>query len=356
MRVRFLRFVGAASTTAFVIAAAIPAGGQAPASSTAKPAGSQSAPAPPPPSAAKPAAKPTPSTWKAPRTPWGHPDLQGIYSNSTIVPLERPANMKDKAELSDEEVKKRFDEHRGRLFNPKTGGTGFYNEFWWEWGKDANRTSMVIDPPDGKIPWSPQAQERMKSSMKRFGGLPGTWVDLNILDRCITRSMPGTMMPGFYNHYYHILQTPTHVAIKMELLNDTRIIPIDNMPHVGQNIRQWLGDARGHWEGDTLVVETTNMTDKLDTQTSATYFSVASDMKMTERFRRVDPDTIDYTFTIESPSSFSRPWTAAIPLWKTTDQMFEYACHEGNYAMPNSLSGARYEEAERAKKAAEGKK
>jgi hypothetical protein len=298
--------------------------------------------------------KPVPKDWKAPRTKWGHPDLQGIYSNSTIVPLERPAEMAGKSELTDAEVKKRFEEHRGRLFTGDVGGTGFYNEFWWEWGRDGNRTSLVVDPPDGKLPWAPDAEARMKKNMARFYGLPGSWVDLNILDRCITRSMPGTMMPGFYGHYYQILQTPTHVAIRMELLHDVRIIPLDNRPHVGKDIRQWLGDSRGRWEGETLVIETTNMTDKLDAMNLATLLSVGADGKVTERFTRVDPDTIDYRVTVESPSAFTRPWTLAIPLWTTKEVIFEYACHEGNYAMPNSLSGARAEEAAGA--AAGGKK
>ncbi len=332
MNDRFLRSAGRAAAVALVLTATVPITGQAPTAGQ--------APVPAPRKTA-----PVPKDWKAPRTPWGHPDLQGVYSNSTIVPLERPANMAGKAELTDAEVKARFEEHRGRLFAPRKGDTGFYNEFWWEWGRDINRTSLIVDPPDGKLPWTPAAQAAMKAGLQTFYGPPSSWVDLNILDRCITRSLPGTMMPGFYGHYYQILQTPHHVVIQMELLHDTRIIPLDTQPHIGQNIRQWLGDSRGHWEGDTLVVETTNMTDKLITMSSATFFSVGADLKLTERFRRVDPDTIDYRFTVESPSSFTRPWTAAIPLWTTDEKMFEYACHEGNYAMPNSLSGARAEEA-----------
>ncbi len=329
---RFLRSAGRAAALALVLTASVHIAGQAPA------AGQEPVPAP--------RKTQVPKDWKAPRTSWGHPDLQGIYSNSTIVPLERPANMAGKTELTEAEVKARFEQYRGFLFAPRTGGTGFYNEFWWEWGRDNNRTSLIVDPPDGKLPWSPAGRAGRKTGMQF--GLPGSWMDLNILDRCITRSLPGTMMPGFYGHYYQILQTPHYVVIQIELLHDTRIIPLDGKPHVGQNIRQWLGDSRGHWEGDTLVVETTNMTDKPGVINFVTFFSVGSDLKLTERFTRVNPDTIDYRFTVEAPSSFTTPWTAAIPMWKADEKMFEYACHEGNYAMFNTLSGARAEEAAKA--------
>ena len=342
MSERFLHSAGTAAAVALILVAAVPTAGQSPTTPVQKTTQAPTAK----PSSAPPSKTAAAKNWTAPRTPWGHPDLQGLYSNSTIVPLERPANMVGKAELTEAEVKERFELHRKTMFAPRKGDTGFYNEFWWEWGKDGNRTSLIIDPPDGKIPWAPAVQAQMKA--RGTPGLPGSWVDMNILDRCITRSMPGTMMPGFYGHYYRILQTSSYVAIQMELLHDVRIIPLDNRPHVGQNLRQWLGDSRGHWEGDTLVVETTNMTDKLGAATSATFFSVGADLKLTERFRRVDGDTIDYRFTVEAPSSFTKPWTAAIPLWKTDEQIFEYACHEGNRAMPNSLSGARAEEAAQA--------
>jgi hypothetical protein len=331
MSARFFRSTGTAAAIAFLLAA-VPLAGQAP------PAGQ----AVPPPDARVPGAKkPVPKNWTAPKTPWGHPDLQGLYSNSTIVPLERPANQ-TKAELTDEEVKARFDQHRGQLFGRRQGDTGFYNEYWWEWGRDANRTSLVIDPPDGKLPTKPEVQPRLRRVYS--SALPGTYTDLNILDRCISRSMPGTMMPGFYGHYYQILQTKDYVAIRMELLHDFRIIPLDSRPHIGQGIRQYLGDSRGHWEGNTLVVETTNMNDKVNTW-GATFMGIGTDLKLTERFTRIDPDTIEYKFTVEAPSAFTRPWTASIPLWSTDEKIFEYACHEGNYAMTNSLSGARAEEA-----------
>jgi hypothetical protein len=220
-----------------------------------------------------------------PRTPWGHPDISGTYSNSTVVPLERPANMAGKAELTDAGVAERAKTYRGTLF-------------------------------------AKRARAR------------------HVFDRCITRSLPGLMMPGFYNHYYEIFQTPDYVAVRMEMIHDVRIIPLDNRPHVGPGLKQWLEDSRGHWDGNTLVVETTNFNDKV-TDRGPTFFGVGSEMKLIERFTRTDADSIDYRFTVEAPGTFTRPWTAAIPLWRTDLQVFEYACHEGNDAMPHSLSGAR---------------
>jgi hypothetical protein len=299
---------------------------------------------------ASPAAGPAPTAktpvaaaknWTPPRTPWGHPDLQGTYSNSTIVPLERPAELAGKAELTDAEVAARFKQHRDRLFANRAGDTGFYNDFWWEWGRDGNRTSLIVDPPDGKLPLTPQAKDRAAAAMR---GRPVSAEDFNVFDRCITRGLPGVMMPGFYNHYYQIFQTPEYVVLMIEMIHDVRIIPLTDRPHLSRNIPQWLGDSRGHWEGNTLVVETTNLTDKVTTQ-GATFFGVGGDLRLVERFTRVDVDTIDYRFTVHAPSTFTKPWTAAIPMWKAKDKIYEYACHEGNYAMPHSLSGARAEEA-----------
>jgi len=277
--------------------------------------------------------------WTPPRTPWGHPDISGTYSNSTVVPLERPANMAGKAELTDAEVAERAKTYRDTLFAKRAGDTGFYNDFWWEWGKDVKRTSLIVDPPDGKLPMTEKAVEQGKTAMRR-ASLQASPEDFNAFDRCITRSLPGAMMPGFYNHYYEIFQTPDYVVLRIELIHDVRIIPLDNRPHLGPAIRQWLGDSRGHWEGNTLVVETTNLNDKV-TDRGPTFFGVGSEMKLIERFTRTDADSIDYRFTVEAPGTFTRPWTAAIPMWKSDLQVFEYACHEGNYAMPHSLSGAR---------------
>ena len=165
------------------------------------------------------------------------------------------------------------------------------------------------------------------------------------MERCITRGLPGTMLPGNYNHNYNILQTPEYVAIYTEMIHDTRIIPVDGRPHIGSSVQQWLGDSRGHWEGDTLVVETTNFTDKVYEQRfSLMVWGTGKHMRLIERFTRVDADTIDYQFTLTDPTTFARPWTAAIPMTRLEGQMFEYACHEGNYAMGNMLRGARAED------------
>jgi hypothetical protein len=288
------------------------------------------------------------------RTPWGHPDLQGTWSNSTIVPLQRPDELKGKELLTDAEVKERFDKHRQLLWGKREGDTGFYNDFWWEWGKDTNRTALIVDPADGKLPaFTPQALEKAKQ--RRLASMsegtegdpvppPASWMDLNSFDRCITRSLPGAMMPGFYGHYYQILQTPNYVVILIELIHDVRVIPLDGRPHVVDGIRQWLGDSRGRWEGDTLVVETTNFNDKVNDR-AATVFGAGGDLRLVERFRRVNAEAIDYQVTVTAPATFTRPWTAAIPYFRVQEKVMEYACHEGNHAMGNILRGARAEDA-----------
>jgi hypothetical protein len=290
-------------------------------------------------------AKPGAGKWTMPRTSWGHPDLQGLYSNSTVVPLERPAEYKDKPELTDAEVEGRVKKYRDQLWGKREGDTGFYNEFWWEWGKDVRRTSLIVDPPDGKLPWTPGALAANKAFMTQ-SLKQETYEEFNIFDRCISRGLPGAMMPGFYNHFYEIMQTPDYVVLLIEMVHDVRAIALNSKkPPLPPNVKSYLGDSRGRWEGDTLVVETTNVNDAVTTS-GATYFGVGSDLKLVERFTRASEDMIDYRFTVHSPSKFTRPWTAAIPLWKSNERMFEYACHEGNHAMQNSLKGQRFMEKE----------
>jgi len=235
---------------------------------------------------------------------------------------------------------------------PGGGGVavGAYNDFWLGRGKHSRQTSLIIDPPDGRLPpvtarAKQQADARTATSQRNAA----SWEDVSMYDRCITRGMPGAMMPGFYNHNYHILQTPNYNAIVVEMIHDARIIPIDGRAHLNSGISQWLGDSRGHWEGDTLVVETTNFNDKVF-ERSNTVSSFGSGWKLVERFRRVDTDTIDYQFTINDPRIFTKPWTVAAPMAKSDGRLFEYACHEGNYAMPHILSAARSEEQEAAQK------
>ena len=279
------------------------------------------------------------------RTPWGDPNLQGVWNNNTVVPLERPDALGEKQALTDEEVAARFQENSDHLFSRREGDTGFYNEFWFEYGKDTNRTSLIVDPPHGKVPGLDQAAAGLaaRRAAARFGANPASWEDLSLFDRCITRGLPGAMSPGFYNHNYHILQTPDYVVLLVEMIHDVRIIPLVGRPHLPQGVSQLLGDSLGHWEGDTLVVETTNFNDRVNVR-SVTVFGGSQQTRLIERFTRVAPDTVNYRYTIEDASTYGRPWTAAIPMTKIEGSIFEYACHEGNHAVPKSLRGARIKE------------
>jgi hypothetical protein len=285
-------------------------------------------------------------------TPWGDPDLQGEWTNTTTTPLQRPADLSDQETLTAEELAVRDPEVAAAVSfdNPTPGDVGGYNEFWVERGSLLTQTSLIVDPPDGKLPaMTQQAKKKHDEFMSRWTASPTTWEDLNILDRCITRGLPGAMMPGFYNHNYLILQTPDYVVLQLEMIHDARIIPLDGRSHLPSGIRQWLGDPRGHWEGETLVVETTNFSPKSEQRPNffGIYFPVLSggeNLHFVERFTRIDEDTIDYQFTVTDPTVDVRPWTASIPMTKSDGPLFEYACHEGNYAMTNGLRGTRAEQ------------
>jgi hypothetical protein len=231
-----------------------------------------------------------------------------------------------------------------------------YNDFWWDRGTKVTtlRTSMVVDPPDGRVPpLTEEARKRQADEAKRpaFRGTGAsgrgvdTWLDRSTFERCITRGLPGAMSPTAYNNNYRVTQAPGVVALEIEMLGGTRIIPTDGRPHINSSIRQWMGNSVGRWEGDTLVVETTNFTDKV------LYRGAAENLHLVERIRRVGPGELEYRVTISDPTTFTRPWTLVIPYVNTGEQMFEYACHEGNYGMEGILSGAREDE----KKAAEAK-
>jgi len=287
-------------------------------------------------------------TRSAPRTPWGDPDLQGIWSNTTSTRLERPTELAGKQVLTDQErvaLDEQAAQRRDR--RPPPGNPGGYNSFWLEGGKASAQTSLVIDPADGRVPYTPEARKRADAFAATINGngTADSWEDRNVYERCITRGLPGAMMPGFYNHNYHILQTPGYVVLLVEMIHDARIIPLDGRPHLGQHIRQWMGDSRGRWEGNTLVVETTNFTDRVK-DTGMTVFGTAKNSHLVERFTRVDADTIDYQFTVNDATLFTSPWTAAIPMTRIEGPIFEYACHEGNYGIQNILSGARVAEKE----------
>jgi hypothetical protein len=297
-----------------------------------------------------------------PRTPWGEPDLQGTYSNRTITPLERPVEFGTRAFFSAEEVaalEKQAQAQTGDESRAK-GTQGdvarAYNDFWWDRGTKATslRTSLVIDPPDGRIPPETDAARRraanegtrpaFRSAGASVARGTDSWLDRSTFERCITRGMPGAMLPTAYNNNYRITQSPGYVAIEIEMLGGTRLIPTDGRRHVSQQIRQWMGDSVGRWDGETLVVETTNFTDKV------LYRNAAEGLHLVERFTRVGPEEIDYRVTITDPTTFTRPWTIAVPFVVTGEDMFEYACHEGNYGMVGILSGAREEEAAAANK------
>jgi hypothetical protein len=308
-----------------------------------------------------PAGRPAPAgrAFTPPKTPWGEPDLQGLYSNKTITPLERPAQFAGQTELTGEEIAELESRAAARsVDNGRAKGTegdvsSAYNEFWWDRGKKVttNRSSLVVDPPDGRVPAltadaQRRAAEEYKQPIFRGGGANGRgadWTtDRSLFERCITRGLPGAMSPSAYNNTYRIVQSPGYVAIQIEMLGGTRVIPTDGGRHVGSSIRQYLGDSRGHWDGNTLVVETSNFSNR------TLYRGASENLKLIERFTVVDAKTLDYEFTVIDPTTFVRPWTAAIPYIRTSDQLFEYACHEGNYGMEGILLGARTEDAKAA--------
>ena len=299
--------------------------------------------------------------WVQPRTPWGDPDLQGVWNTSTITELERPAELAGKQVLSDADIKalegKAAENRVDR--SPRAGDPGTYNQAWFDRGTKVvptRRTSLIIDPQDGKLPpLTPAGQKRQDERFKRLGptaiGSSGngpfdSYEDISVVTRCITRGLPNAMIPGAYNNNYRIIQTPGQVVLVSEMMHDARVIPLDRRPHIGQNIRLWMGDSVGHWEGNTLVVDVTNFPDRDVTGFGVPYrWGETSRLHLIERFTRIDADTIDYQFTVDDPMTFTKPWTASIPMVKSDDPMYEYACHEGNYSMRGILAGARAQEA-----------
>jgi hypothetical protein len=299
--------------------------------------------------------------WTPPMTPWGEPDLQGTYSNRTITPFERPASVNGREFFTKEEVAALEEQAQesggdeGRKKGSRQDVERAYNDFWWDRGTKVTtpRTSLVVDPPDGRVPPQTEAAKARaanegKQPAFRGAGASGgrgtdSWLDRSTFERCITRGMPGAMSPTAYNNNYRITQGPGFVAIQIEMLGGTRVIPTDGRSHVRSGIRQWMGDSVGRWEGNTLVVDTANFTDKV------LYRGAAENLHLVERFTRVGPNEVEYRVTIDDPTTFSKPWTLAIPFVDIGEQMFEYACHEGNYGMEGILSGARQEEREKAK-------
>jgi len=296
-----------------------------------------------------------------PRTPWGHPDLQGVWTSDeeTGVPMERPEQYKNKPILEGKELEeylKRRELERARNANFGGGITGAGPVHWYEWwGRKSARTSLITDPPDGRIPpLTPEAQKAEEARMKDWEAKVGdrgpadSWEDRELWDRCVMRHLPGVMFPGGYGNNAQIVQTPTHVAILNEMIHEVRVIPLDGRPHLSKSIRQWYGDSRARWDKNTLVVETINFKDMTDPRMDIGVRSRGAfpeSFKIVERFTRMGPDTIQYEITRDDPKTWTRPWTAMLELKKTPGEyLFEYNCHEGNIGMENILSGARAEE------------
>ncbi len=282
------------------------------------------------------------------RTPWGAPDLQGIWDFKTATPLERPEDRGEQAFLTEEEaagVEQEAVDRNIRLWDaaPRRteagGNVGGYNNFWLDFGTsviDSRRTSLIVDPPNGRIPaLTDEGQQRADERQAYREAHPAdSYLDRSAFDRCILGFNTGPpMTPGFYNQNMQLFQTPGHVVVLNEMVHDARIIPLDGSPR--PDIESWTGESRGRWEGDTLVVETTHFSDKHG------YRGSTKERHLVERFTRVDAETLLYEFTITDPATWTAPWTAQVPMQSTELPLFEYACHEGNYAMPNILGGER---------------
>ena len=292
-------------------------------------------------------------TWTPPRTADGHPDLQGVWTNSTFTPVERPAEFANESSISEGEAvayEKRVlkDSDRDRRDGGADADVGrAYNELFFERGEGLARldgrarTSIVIDPPNGRIPpYTPEAHERITAAAAEARKHPADRAqDRSLAERCVYWATTGPpMLPGPYNNSYQIVQTRDYIMIMVEMIHETRIIPMDGRPHAASNMRAWIGDSRGHWEGDTLVVETSNFTGKTRFRGSD------ENLRVTERFQRVGPETILYRFTIDDPTVFTKSWTGELPFHTISNPIYEYACHEGNYALVDILAGARAEE------------
>ena len=285
-------------------------------------------------------------TFAPPRTPWGDPDLQGVWSYATVTPLERAGGEAGKVVLDDEEVAKR-DEEAVKGADRRDGGAEAdlaraYNAFWYDRGKSDGRTSLIVDPPDGRLPaLTPEGQKRQAARTAYLRAHPAdSWEDQPLRERCIIyHGVPP--LPSGYNNTYQIFQSPGFVAILDENIHDVRGIPLDGRPHVGRTIRQWNGNSRGHWEDNTLVVETTNYS----SQTTFPFPVAGETLRSVERFTRVSADKIDYRFTIEDPTTYTKSWSVALPMANLPNYViYEYACHEGNYAIAHVLKGARAQE------------
>ena len=316
----------------------------------------------------------------APRTPWGQPDLGGIWDFRTITPIERPEELGDKAFLTEEEaanLEQEAVDRDVRLLNREAqrteagasvdsgtdGAPGAYNNFWMDRGTrpiETRRTSLIVDPPNGRFPeLSPVGQRRTderRAYLEEHAA--DSYVDRNTSDRCIVGFNAGPpITPLAYNQNMQLFQTPDHVVVFTEMVHTARVVPLDGRPALNEGIRLWSGDSRGHWEGDTLVVETANFSNKrrwIPLGSGAAGMGSTANLTLVERFTRVDADTLEYTFTVTDPETWTSPWTVSMPMRGTDAPMFEYACHEGNHSMEGILAGARAEEKAAAQAATHG--
>ena len=291
---------------------------------------------------------------QARRTPWGDPDLEGIWTNATLTPLQRPPELAGKEFFTPEEAAQ-FQRTRIEQTNADRplppGQVGAYNDAFFERGTSivrSRRTSLVVDPSDGRIPaLTPEAQKKVEARQKREAVSPAdTPEDRWLTERCILFGATVPMLPEPYNNNYRIIQSPGYVTILVEMNHDARVIPLDGRPHVASGVQQWTGDSRGRWEGTTLVVETTNLKFNHQSRFGVGYLNGLSDerLRVVERFTITDANTLTYRATVEDPSVFVRPWTVELSMARTAGPLFEVACHEGNYGMANILSGHRAEE------------
>jgi hypothetical protein len=309
--------------------------------------------------------------WKAPRTLDGQPDLQGVWTNNIATPLERPKALAGRAFLTDQEVAA-FRKKAAELFSngnsdaaffdsvfesvlenvngtksgfkSTDGGTGDYSSVWTDARDWDNRTSLITDPPDGRVPpLTPLAEEKQRAMFAAMTHRPSGPEDRALSERCITYGSP--QLVAGYQSYYQIVQTSNTAVILTEMIHDARVVPLDGRPHLPPDIQTWMGDARGHWEADTLVIDSTNYR-------PGAFRNVSTEkLHVIERFRRTGPDTLQWELTIEDPGAWTKPWTVMIPLRSSKKAIYEYACQEGNYGLPDILAGARRED--RAEAAAE---
>jgi hypothetical protein len=293
--------------------------------------------------------KPSSSKSTLPRTADGHPVLEGIWTNATLTPLERPAQFAGKAILTEQEVARFEKQELNNVDGDRRDGARdadvnrAYNEFWRDRGRVVpdHRSSLIVDPPDGRVPaLTPEAKKRVDAAAARNRGHEFDGPEnRSLAERCIAVPNAGPpMLPANYNANYQIVQTPGYVALVSEQIHDARVIPTNGRPHPPATVREFLGDSTGHWEGDTLVVDTANF----DARTN--FRGAGENLHVIERFTRTAADTVMYEFTIDDPTTFTKSWTARIPLHPVAGPLYEYACHEGNYGLAGSLSGARVEE------------